>query len=375
MCLKSKLVFLIVLIIFTSSCTERFFLKVDEDVSILVVDGKITNETGACEVRLFRTVSFSEDYQFSPERNATIILHNSNGDYEILIESEPGIYHRSSKDVKGEIGLSYWVEIKTESGEAYESIPETMQSPYEISSMYGKEVEVIMDDNSKAKAIRICFDAVNKENSSSFLRWEYRETYEWRSPFDISQKVSQNPAQICYPINDFKLINVFDASEQATKEVFQLTTTTIFQNEVKLLYNYLIDLRLYTVSQENFTFWEKMKSIHQANGSLYDIVQANILGNVTACDDECKVLGYFEVSSKEKGQQFFYENNFSLELADFPEECEEFDIYLDRTTPDPMKYHILKTKPMGTQTVYTVRRLECYECNIKYPVSKPSFWP
>lgn len=60
-----------------------------------------------------------------------------------------------------------------------------------------------------------------------------------------------------------------------------------------------------------------MKSIHQANGSLYDIVQANILGNVTACDDECKVLGYFEVSSKEKGQQFFYENNFSLELADF----------------------------------------------------------
>lgn len=375
MSLKFKQIYFIIFILLINSCTERFFLKVDKDVSILVVDGKITNATGSCEVRLFRTVSFENDYPFSPERNATVVLHNSNGEYEILIETEPGIYHISSQDTKGEIGQSYWIEIQTESGETYESIPEQMQAPFEIESIYGEIEDVITDNNSKEKAIRIYFDAINNENTASFLRWEYREAYEWRSPFAISIKVSENPAQICHPVNDFNLINIFDASEYSTKEVSQLATTTIFQNEVKLLYNYLIDFNLYSISHENYTFWEKMKSIHQSNGNLYDVVQANILGNVTSCDDNCKVLGYFEVSSLKKGQKFFNENNFNIDLPDFPEECEEFKISLDRTRPDPLKYYILKEERVGLQVIYTVRLLECYECNIKHPVNRPSFWP
>jgi hypothetical protein len=355
------------------SCTETFYPKIDKNVEILVVDGKITDNGTPCEVRLFRTVSFTDDFSIKPEKYAIVILYDDLGNNEVLSESEEGVYHCASNIIRGTVGVSYWIEIQTLSGEKYESTPELMHSPFEISSIYGDELEAIVSDNSKKAGVGIYFDAKNDENTESYLRWEYRESYEWHTPFDIETKFTENPQNVCFPVADFPLINVYDASDFATKDIKHLLTSTILEHEVKLEHQYLIDINLYSVSQENYIFWKNMKAIHQANGSLYDILPANIKGNINCCNNSNKVLGFFEASSERRKRAFFSRNDFTVDFTDFPEECETFIIV--GVTPDPMKYQIVKIIPRQNTTAFEVRRRHCYECNVKYPIKKPSFWP
>jgi len=375
MSLKVKLLSLSALLLLLNSCTEIFYPEVDDEVSILVVDGKITDGIGTCEVRLFRTVKFTDNFDLKPEIDATVILHNNQDNTEILTEHEPGIYRNSSLIIEGKVDSSYWIEIQTLAGEKYESTPETMLSAFEISSLYGEEIEAINDDNIKQDAIRLYFNAKNNDNTSTHLRWEYRESYEWHSPFHNLHPHSENPTRICFPANNFDQISVFDASKLSVKEANLLPMTTVFDNEVKFLHNYLIDMKVFSISKENYLFWKTLKTILQSNGSLYDVIQANIKGNIETCSDACQVLGYFEVSSVRKSQSMFNTTDFSMKFASFPEECKTFTARMSKTSPDPDKYYILSAETVGDVTEYTVRLLECYECNIKYPVTKPSFWP
>jgi len=374
---NKKLILFILASLMYFSCTEKYYPEIDEDVSVLVVDGKITDETGPCEVRLFRTVNFTDSFPVKPERDALIILHDDLGETEILNEAEPGIYKSSFTTIKGQIGRTYWIEIQTLSGDKYESTPELMHAAFEITSLYGDELEVITDDYSNEKAVGIYFDAKNNENTGDYLRWEYRESYEWHTPFDIDTKVTENPQTVCFPVNDYPLINLYDASDIENKEVNHLLTSTILQHEVKLEHKYLLDMRLYSVSQENYIFWKNMKAIHQSNGNLYDILPANIKGNISTCEGDCEVLGYFEASSVRTKKGLFSKNDYSVEFNDFPKECETF-IYItnpDGSPPDLTRYYIVKEIIRPRLTLYLARLRHCYECNQKYPINKPSFWP
>jgi len=371
--IKPILFLFFILILF--SCTEKFYPEIDENISILVVDGKITDDTGPCEVRLFRTVKFTDDFPFKPEIGAMVVLYDDLGESEVLMEVEPGIYQSSYSTIKGKIGRTYWIEIQTISGETYESRPELMHSAFEISSLYGEETEVITDVNSKEKAVGIYFDTKNDENSGAYLRWEYKESYEWHSPFTVVEKYYDNAATICYPVNEYPLINIYDASDLAIKEVNHLLTSEILQHEVKLEHEYLLDMRLYSTTQENYEFWKNMKAIHQSNGNLYDVLPANIRGNISSCGDNCEVLGYFEASSVRKKQKIFSKTDFSLEFSDFDKECEKFILRIEGPPPPLSKYYIIDSYFENMADVYILRWRYCYECNEKYPVDKPSFWP
>jgi len=359
------------------SCTEKYYPEIDEDTSVLVVDGRITDEIGSCEVRLFRTVKFTDDFSLKPERDAIVILHDDLGQNEILTEFDAGIYRSSSNKINGTIGNSYWIEIQTAAGDKYESSPEKMNSPFEISSIYGDEKTFITDDNSKKNGVGIYFDATNQDDQASYLRWEYQESYEWHSPYTIVEKYYDNAATICYPVNEYPLINIFDASSLVIKEVNHLLTSKILQHELKLEHEYLLDMRLYSITQENHEFWENTKAIHKSNGNLYDILPANIRGNISSCKDNCEVLGYFEASSVRKIKRFFTKNEFSLEFSDFDKDCEKFMKRLDLITPPPPAniFEIIDSYQENKEMVYIVRWRYCYECNAKYPTKKPSFWP
>jgi len=358
------------------SCTEKFYPLVEEDISILVVDGQITDEYNSCEVRLFRTVNYTEDYELKPETGALVILFNDIGDRIVLHEKRAGVY-QPTNSLKADIGQSYWIEVETLSGERYESSPEYLHPQIELESIYGEEVDEIANKDVSKQGVKFYFDTKQETDlAGNYLRWKYRESYEWHSPFKSSKTVSPNPSQICYPVNHFNNINVFDASNFSIKEIDHLPISTVFNNEVKLLHNYLIDLKVYSISQQNYIFWKNIKAIHQTNGSLYDVIPANILGNIFACSDSCRVFGYFEVSSVNTSQKTFNQNDFNIEFADFPEECKEFTMTLeDNLKPDRSKYYIISKDVKSYAIRYTIRLIECYECNMKYPVNKPSFWP
>ena len=365
--------FFIILSEFLFSCTEKFYPEINSATSILVVDGIITNKSGPYEVRLFRTVDLISIDTLNPETGAIIILNDDLGNMEFFEEVKPGIYQTVNQEIKGQIGQSYWVDIETKKGEKYESTPEKMPPPYDIQNLYGKEEVNIISATEKQNVVNFYFDAKANSQNANYIRWEYREAYEWRAPENLNtEKFTENPSKICFPITNFPLINIYDASNLDTKLITKQSTTSVYTDEVKLLHEYLLDITLYSITQDNYSFWKNIKSVNFSEGALYDVIAANIKGNLQTCNDSCQVMGYFQATSVDKFQKFFFDDDFSLEFSKYPEECKtiEFIYY----PPDPAKFHVLKTIIVDGVTIHIGRRNECYECNVVHPVTKPSFW-
>ncbi len=371
---KSLSCWTVALLLLHTSCTEKFYPEIDSDVSILVVDGRITNQPGPYEVRLFRTVNLLGVDTLKPETGATIVLNDDLGNSELFEEARPGIYRTDYNIIRGTVGQTYWIEIETQTGEKYESAPEKMPPPYDIENIYGKEEVKIISATEKQKVVNFYFDAKANSRDANFIRWEYRESYEWRSPEYLNnEKFTENPSEICFPITNFPVVNIYDATGLNSKSISKLATATIYTNQVKLLYNYLIDMAVFSTTPENYSFWENIKSVSFSEGALYNVMKANITGNIHACDENCQVIGYFEASSVSRLQKFFSDKDFTLKFAKYPEECETFEVRM--YPPDPAKFHILKMVVVKEAKIYTVRRNECYECNVVHPANKPSFWP
>lgn len=357
------------------SCTEKFHLEIDSSPSILVVDGKITNESGPYEVKLFRTVDLIKADTLHPEVGAIISLNDDLGNIELFEEVRPGIYQTTNTQIKGTIGQEYWITIETFSGEKFESSPEKMPSPFKIENIYGVEEEKIISTSDKQKVVSFYFDASADNQSAAYLRWEYRESYEWISPEHLNSEVfTQNPSKVCYPTTKFPLINIYNAENLSSKTISKQSTATVYPNQVKLLYEYLIDITLFSTSQQNYIFWENIKAINFSEGALYDALGANINGNLIACEDNCQVLGYFEVASVTQAQNIFSASDFTIKFQTYPEECKTIEMRMEDDRPDETKYYILSSRAADRAVIYTVRRKECYECNIAYSTDKPSFW-
>ncbi len=364
---------ILISLFFLSSCTEKFYPEINSDISILVVDGKITNKPGPYEVKLFRTVDLNKTDTLSPERGATIVIYDNNGNSDVFWETLPGIYKTQNPNFKGQIGNTYWIEIQTISGEKYESNPETIQAEIIINSIYGEEGDILLPDANTIKAAKILFDAHDPTNKSSYLRWEYQESWEWRNPY--FKPKSNNPSKICFPYQLSNDVHIFDGSVQDIKNFHRLNSAIINEDEVKLNYEYFINLSMYSVSFENYQFWRKIKESIQQNGGLYSVIPANTRGNICACDTKNPVLGFFEASSVNSMNASFSTQNFQMEFIDFPQDCNEIEMRFKDGRPDESKFHILRDYFEAETHVFIVRQNYCYDCNVKYSPNKPSFWP
>ncbi len=370
---KNLIYYFICLSLFLFSCTEQFIPEIKEDVSILVVDGKITNAKGPYEVRLFRTVNLNQPDSLNPEEGAIISIYDDKGNSDSFIEKSPGVYNNLTASFHGVIGNSYWIEIQTSDGKKYESIPEVIPPEVLIESIYGEDTKMLQDNGTYLKGAGFYLNAKSPSNQSNYLRWSYQESWEWHSPFSAPK--TDNPSRICYPYRNSNNISLFDGAQLNNKEFKRLFANFVNQEEVKLNYNYFIDISLYSTSPENYKFWNNVQKSIQSNGQVYDIIPSNSEGNICACENDEYVIGYFEASSVNTMSQSFNLSDFEQEFLKFPKECNEFTIVTRGLPPDTLKYHILKSYPKGEGMAFDVRLNYCYDCNVKYSPTKPSFWP
>ena len=369
----------ILLILFISfACTEQFRFDTDLETSFLIVDGRITNEECPYEVRLFRTKKTGTHHSLKPEvvaeEEAIISIYDDEGNSDSFMESSPGIYHNMTSSFRGIIGRSYWIEIQTSDGKKYESMPEVIPDEIIIEKIYGEETKLIQDGGKYLKGAELYIDAKSPSSQSHCMRWEYQESWEWHAPFTLPKINYQST--ICYPHKASNNISIFDGSKQSKMEFKHLSTRFINENEAKLNYQYLLNVSLYSISPENYQFWENMKKSSQESGKLYDVIPANPKGNISSCEDDDSVTGYFEASSVNTKTQIFSIEDFDIDFTEEIKECEKFEISLSNGIPDENIYHIIESYPSGgANTVFVVRYNYCYDCNVKYSPQKPSFWP
>ncbi len=99
-----------------TSCEDVIDVKLEEGETQLAVDGWITDQPGPYTIRLTTTAPYFNNTTTPRVKGATVTLTDSEGNSEILKESEPGMYVTSQ--LQGKIGNSYTLSIRYE-GEEY----------------------------------------------------------------------------------------------------------------------------------------------------------------------------------------------------------------------------------------------------------------
>jgi len=364
----------IILIIFflTGGCITPFMPDIEENQELLVVEGMLTDTYGLQTVKLSISMPLGQRSMATPVTGAQVSVRNNEGQEYSLFENSPGTYGRY---FNGYPGKKYTLRIRTKGGItkgfSYESIPMEMKPVPPIDSIYYEKVVIREPDaysGLPVEGCRIYLDTEDKGNNCRFFRWDYTETWEFRIPFEV-------PKNRCWITESSSNINIKSTSALAQSRINRFPIKYISNSTDRLKEKYSILVKQYSLSEDEFIFWEKMKNIYENVGSLYDMIPAAIPGNIYCMENpKEKVLGYFSVSATTSKRIFIKDRFFGQ--ADPYRYCITDTIFGGGQIPGLNTYvWILYDHSFPPPSYRVITDNEgCADCTVRGTATKPDFW-
>jgi hypothetical protein len=365
---------LFIFLLLVNGCIVQFIPEIYEDQELLVVEGLITDQPATDTIKLSKSLPLGQKSAARPVSGYIVKITDDMGNNYLLKEIKAGTYVTDSTTFKGEIGRIYTLQISSNSGKNnfnYESYPMEMQKVPPIDSIYYKKL-VVKEDIAGWYGIDACqiyLDSHDPENKCRFYRWDYSETWMHRLLFPV-------PNMICWISANSESINIKSTAAFDEVRITRNPVTYITNYSDRLKWEYSILVNQYSLNEDEYIYWEKVKNFTDQVGGLYDIIPASIPGNIISITNPNeKVLGYFSVSAK-SSKRIFIKDNFDG-IIDRYTNCISDTIYGDY---DPPELNVsLWTLIDHPQSFYPRTRVltniyGCYDCTTRGTNKKPDFW-
>jgi hypothetical protein len=148
---------------FSFSCEKVIDVDLNSADPHIVIEGSISDEPGACFVRVSQTINFDQANSFPPISGAVITISDNAGQTESLSETSPGTYGASR--MQGVPGRTYTISVAV-SGKTYVATS-TMPFPVDIDSL---EEETRAFGREESKTINVKFkDPAGVDNFYRFV--------------------------------------------------------------------------------------------------------------------------------------------------------------------------------------------------------------
>lgn len=405
---KGKQIFVSCILLFSMllpACIDQFYPQIEGFHPVLVVDALITDKNEAYYCRLFNSVA---DTRKTPVKvsGATVEVRDDLGNNYLFKEKTPGVYRSDSLSFRGEAGRTYTLSIRTKNGDEYESEPSKMFAIPEIDSLYfGKDSETD-DFGVLHEGIRIYFDS-DKPSDGKYLRWTYEEWWKTHVPLPpLFRYVDENNiVPVLEPDNvicwrNYKSREIFTVSPDAdiTNRFIKKPLLFIASDKAdRLMVQYYIKVRQYTISKNEYEFWEQMKQVNTAGGDIFDRQPFQIISNVHNVSNPSEpVLGYFQVSAVSESSMYITRREIdALDLRQFDYGCDVLFVNpRDQFPGKPEKpvtwtqmYYILLDEGYiftdyladysygGPGLIFLVFAKDyCSDCTVTANPNKPDFW-
>jgi len=387
-----------------TTCIDPFIPQVKNFEPLLVVDALITNRNATYYCTLSRSIKSLGDMP-GKVKGASVTVKNDLGASFAFKESSPGIYKSDSLEFKAEPGRTYTLHIVTKDGEVYESDPATMPEVPEIDSLYFGKDKITDDEGVPHDGVRFYIDA-DKPPKGTCLRWTFEEWWKTRVPYPPLFKF----------IDEFNIVpleepgNLVCWRNNKSYEILTGEVTTDTGNEFKkkplffvasdhadrLMVQYYIKIRQYSISKNEYQFWDQMEQIRRVGGDIFDRQPFQVISNVhnTAHSGE-QVLGYFQVSAVSEAAIYITRREVdSLKLEQFEYGCDvlyanpnyDFPGKPEKPVSVTQMYHILVDQgyvlvdyyhydePGLSYLVFVFVKNYCADCTITGNPKKPDFW-
>jgi len=365
------LVFLII-----SGCITQFIPETEENQELLVVEGLITDKPEVCKIKLSTSMRLGKKAVVKPLKGCTVFIEDDLSGMYLLKESQtPGVYVTEPADFQGRVGHKYTLHINTNNSTSthysYQSLPMEMKAVPPIDSLYFERT-LIADKEPGIPAKEGCqiyLDTHDPSAKCKYYRWDYNETWEFRLPFSVPVN---NP---CWISNDAVVINIKNTNLMSEDIINRFPLHFISNETDRLKVKYSILVNQYSLNEDEFNYWNKLENVIENVGTLYDVIPASVIGNISCIEDPSeKVLGYFSVSAKASVRMFIKE--YFSGIVNKYSTCIEDTIFNNNPIPGlNVSVWILEQSypPEPPLKVITYQK-GCADCTVRGSLNKPEFW-
>ena len=379
--------------ILASSCIDPFHLELEEYESNLVVEGMITDELVSNTIQLSRTF-LNENTPPVLVEYAEVSVRDEMGAITDFTELEPGIYKSDSKQFAGRVGGTYTLHIKTEDGLEFTSDPCIMTAVPQIDSIYYELDSEFYDDGKiEEPGLRIYLDTDNQVEVSQYLRWEFEEVWKFRVPYPVfyedlgykEYKVTPVENDICWRYERSKQILIHSSAEQSSDLISRKPIHFIASGRShRLLKQYSILVKQYSLSQEEFAYWKMLKEITESEGDIFEKQPFPIEGNIRCISNEHeRVLGYFQVSAVRNQRMYITQSQVKeLDIPVYEYPCERiiwhtwrfYERIYENLLYEGYVLFWVEEDDFGLPISFQFTSSECADCSLTGNPEKPAFW-
>ena len=366
---------IVLLILIISGCISQFVPEIDEDPNLLVVEGLISDQPEVYTIKLSKSMPLGKKTTIRPLKGCTVTIRDNNGQIYFAPESSTaGTYLTTPGTFRGVVGLQYTLHINTNNSTSnhysYESQPMVMPAVPPIDSLFYEKVLIQekTEYSSAKEGSQVYLNTHDPQGFCKFYRWDYTETWKFRLPYNVTN-------QTCWITSNSNDINVKSVSVLTQNKISRYPLKFISNETDRLAVRYSILVNQYSLNEDEYTYWEKLQSISEEVGSLYDITPSSIPGNIFCIEDPGEqVLGYFSVSAK-TSKRIFIADSFRG-LVNLYTACPLDTIFNGADIPGLNSWiwvivdHSLPPPPYQ---VITERRY-CADCTVRGTTTKPDFW-
>ncbi len=339
----------------------------------LVVEGVAIPSGDTTVITLTRSRDLSDTTSFLPETNARVFVEATNGQGFQFTETSPGQYKALLSLTPT---LTYRLRIVTRLGHEILSDYEPVIETPPIDSLHWRQ-----DGD-----VQIFADSRDPNNNTRYYRWEYRETWEYRSYYD--SYIGFENGILFYLDSTQKIYRCWD-SAVSTRVILGTTENlgddvilnqliaTVPQASQKISAKYSIEVFQYGLTRDAFTFWDEIRKNGSEVGGLFDPLPSQLLGNLqNASNPGEPVIGYFSVASRER-KRLFIDNN---QVINWPPKNLDMLCTPIITTADSAIYYLYTPKLLPAYYIsgggLAIADAYCVDCRLQGGINrKPGYWP
>ncbi len=363
---KLQILFLVLFLV-NCSCVEKFVPVTEEEKELLVVQGLITDQQETDTIKLSKSLPLGQVNNARPVIGAIVTIADDLGSNFLLPEMAQGTYI-VPPSYKRSSGRFYTLHIRY-NNLTYESDPVEMRPVPAIDSLYYEKIN-IEKPYQHFKGIDACqiyLNTYDPANKCKFYRWDFTETWVLRLLFPVEN-------QTCWITEKSHYINIKSTAAFNESRINRLPLNYITNVTDRLQTKYSVLVNQYSLSEEEYNYWDKLQNITAQVGSLYDVIPASVPGNMHCIESPGeKILGYFSVSAK-TSKRIFIKDNFAGIVNHYSNCIEDTIPYIDPPglgisvwILDDEPYHIAPFK-------VTTKDKGCADCTVRGSKTRPDFW-
>jgi hypothetical protein len=370
--LKSyRQIFLVFVILLINGCIQQFVPEISEDQNILVVEGLLTDQPGQNTIKISTSLPVGGGNYPKPLRECTVTISDDLGNICNLEEKVAGLY-TTNPPFQGVVGRTYTLHINTNEshyGRNYTSFPLKMKPVPPIDSIYHDKVVLtrMADGWPTGEGCQIYLNTYDPQNICKYFRWEYAETWEILIPYHV-------PNNRCWVTNYSDRINIKNTDILSEGRIERLPINLVTNESDRLRVRYSILVNQYSINEEEYNYWEKIKAIVEETGSLYDITPSSISSNIECIEKPGEnVLGYFSVSAV-KSKRIFINDQFRG-TPDLYKDCEQAVVPYYAPIPglNESVWVIIDQSWQPPRKVVTYTK-GCADCTVRGTNIMPDYW-